>query len=96
MISLSAVEDQVRQILNDSELELVAVNIPDGKKGEKIILMIMGNSEIDGLKQQLIAAKCNPLMIPQEIYSLQEVPKLGSGKTDFKAAKQVAMELCAA
>jgi acyl-[acyl-carrier-protein]-phospholipid O-acyltransferase/long-chain-fatty-acid--[acyl-carrier-protein] ligase len=56
----------------------------------------MGNSEIDGLKQQLIAAKCNPLMIPQEIYSLQEVPKLGSGKTDFKAAKQVAMELCAA
>jgi acyl-[acyl-carrier-protein]-phospholipid O-acyltransferase/long-chain-fatty-acid--[acyl-carrier-protein] ligase len=96
MISLSAVEDQVRQILNDSELELVAVNIPDGKKGEKIILMIMGNSEIDGLKQKLIAAKCNPLMIPQEIYSLQEVPKLGSGKTDFKAAKQVAMELCAA
>lgn len=96
MISLTAVEDQVRQILNDSEREMVAVNLPDGKKGEKIILMIKGDSAFEGLKQQLIATKCNPLMIPAEICTLQEVPKLGSGKTDFKAAKKVAMELYAA
>ncbi|MCP4406859.1 MAG: acyl-[ACP]--phospholipid O-acyltransferase [Gammaproteobacteria bacterium] len=93
MISLSAVEGQVRQVLNDSELEMVVVGLPDGKKGEKISLLITGNGETDGLRKQLIAAKCSPLMIPAEIYSVKELPKLGSGKTDFKAAVKMATEL---
>lgn len=96
MISLSTVEDQVRQVLNNGDLEIVAVNIPDGKKGEKIILMATGIPEVDGLRQQLLAAKCNPLTIPAEIHAVAEVPKLGSGKTDFKAAKEMAVELSAA
>jgi acyl-[acyl-carrier-protein]-phospholipid O-acyltransferase/long-chain-fatty-acid--[acyl-carrier-protein] ligase len=34
----------------------------------------------------------NPLMIPSEFRSVGEVPKLGSGKTDFAQAKQLALQ----
>jgi len=41
MVSLSAVEETIRHALGgDPELDLVAVNVPDSKKGEKIILLI--------------------------------------------------------
>jgi Acyl-CoA synthetases (AMP-forming)/AMP-acid ligases II len=95
MISLGAVEEQVRRIINNSELEMIAVNLPDGKKGEKVVLMVAGDIDISALKQQLIAAQCNPLMIPSQIYSLPEVPRLGSGKTNFKEARRIALKLCA-
>ncbi len=39
MISLTQVEEQVRRVLGEPEMELVAVNVPDPKKGERIILL---------------------------------------------------------
>lgn len=87
MISLTAVEEQIRTCLQQPELEMVAVNLPDEKKGEKIILMIAEQIELENLKKTLLDAGCNPLMIPSEIVQVEEIPKLGSGKTDFKAAK---------
>jgi Acyl-coenzyme A synthetases/AMP-(fatty) acid ligases len=85
----------VRRVINNSELEMIAVNLPDGKKGEEVVLMVAGDIDISALKQQLIAAQCNPLMIPSQIYSLPEVPRLGSGKTNFKEARRIALKLCA-
>ncbi len=90
MVSLSAVEQQIRQIVGNSELELVAVNLPDDKKGEKIVLLIAGTHDEAVLKRQLIDGGMNPLMIPATIRSLAEIPKLGSGKTDFGSARQLA------
>ncbi len=90
MVSLSAVEQQVRQILNQPELELVAVNLPDDKKGEKIVLLLTGTYDEAAVKRQLLDGGMNPLMIPATIRSLAEIPKLGSGKTDFGTAKKVA------
>ena len=90
MVSLSAVEQQIRQIVGNPELELVAVNLPDDKKGEKIVLLIAGTHDEAVLKRQLIDGGMNPLMIPATIRSLAEIPKLGSGKTDFGSARQLA------
>ena len=87
MISLTAVEEEIRKVLQNPELELVAVNLPDEKKGEKIVLMIAEQIELEIIKKAMLDADCNPLTIPSEIYCVEEIPKLGSGKTDFKAAK---------
>jgi acyl-[acyl-carrier-protein]-phospholipid O-acyltransferase/long-chain-fatty-acid--[acyl-carrier-protein] ligase len=97
MISLTAVEEQVHQVLkklDKFEIELVAVNTPDDKKGEKITLLI-ADQEIIGkeLKKALINAKTNVLMIPSTFINVDEVPKLGSGKTDFNAAKKQVLDL---
>jgi len=91
MISLTAVEDQIRLILKQPELELVAVNLPDEKKGEKIVLLIAAEIDLDGLRKALLEAGINPLMLPAELRRVAEIPKLGSGKTDFKAARKLAM-----
>lgn len=91
MISLTLVEEQVRRVLGDPEMELAAVNIPDEKKGERIILLVAADLDPDGLRKALIEAGLNPLTIPAEIRPVDQVPKLGSGKTDFSGAKRLAL-----
>ena len=88
MISLTAVEESVRNALNQPELELVAVNLPDEKKGERVVLMIAQEYQLEDIKKTMLDADVNALMIPAELKVVDEIPKLGSGKTDFKLAKQ--------
>lgn len=92
MISLTAVEEAVRSALNEPELELVAVNLSDDKKGEKVILVIAKEIELAAIKKLMLDADMNPLMIPADIKVVEEIPKLGSGKTDFKIAKKLLLE----
>lgn len=92
MISLTAVEEAVRNALNEPELELVAVNLPDEKKGEKVILMIAKEIELADIKKAMLDADANPLMIPAAVSVTKEIPKLGSGKTDFKLAKKLLID----
>lgn len=93
MISLGVVEEKLRSVLAQPELELVAVNLPDEKKGEKIVALVATDLEGQDVRKQLLAAQISPLMIPAEIYLVPSVPKLGSGKTDFAAARAMALEL---
>jgi acyl-[acyl-carrier-protein]-phospholipid O-acyltransferase/long-chain-fatty-acid--[acyl-carrier-protein] ligase len=91
MISLTQVEEQVRRVLGEPERELVAVNLPDPKKGERIVLLVAGEIDPDGLRKALTDAQLNPLTLPAEIRPVAEMPKLGSGKTDFSSAKRLAL-----
>jgi len=92
MVSLTAVEEQVRTVLQLPEMELVAINAPDEKKGEQIVLLATGQADYESLKAALLAAKCNPLMIPSLLINTEAIPKLGSGKTDFNAAKALVLQ----
>jgi len=89
MISLTAVEEQIRSALNNPELELVAVNFPDEKKGERIEILINDDISEKDLRKQLLAVDTNPLMIPTAVQYVETIPKLGSGKTDFNTARKV-------
>ena len=90
MISLSSVEQNIRNAANQNDLELVAVNLPDDKKGEKIIVLVAGIIDTESMKKAMLASGCNPLMIPSKCIRVDDIPKLGSGKTDFKQAKSIA------
>mgnify|MGYP001824455043 CR=1 FL=1 len=91
MISLTQVEEEVRRILGEPDMELVAVNTPDEKKGERIVLLAAAELEPDTIRKALVDAGMNPLTIPAEIRPVEQIPKLGSGKTDFSAAKRLAL-----
>jgi acyl-[acyl-carrier-protein]-phospholipid O-acyltransferase/long-chain-fatty-acid--[acyl-carrier-protein] ligase len=93
MISLGSVEETIAKIINNEEVEIAAVALPDEKKGEKILLLISGDVESVDLKQKLIDEKISPLMIPQEFIKVEGIPKLGSGKTDFSSVKKLAVEM---
>lgn len=92
MVSLTAVENKIYECLEGMEdIKLVCVNIPDEKKGEKIILVIDKN--IEDLKSKLIDFGINPLWIPSVIKVVEQVPVLGTGKIDFKGAKDLVLEI---
>jgi acyl-[acyl-carrier-protein]-phospholipid O-acyltransferase/long-chain-fatty-acid--[acyl-carrier-protein] ligase len=90
MISLGAVEEQIGSGLPE-EVEITAVALPDSKKGEKIVLLYAGAITLDALKQHIAESGLNPLMAPSDYMEVEAIPKLGSGKKDFKQAKQLAM-----
>jgi acyl-[acyl-carrier-protein]-phospholipid O-acyltransferase/long-chain-fatty-acid--[acyl-carrier-protein] ligase len=93
IVSLSAVEQAVRNSLDNPEQELVAVNLEDEQKGETIVLLHEAPLESDRLRRAMLDAGCNPLMIPSTWIKVDKVPKLGSGKTDFAAAKSLARRM---
>ncbi|MBY4678448.1 acyl-[ACP]--phospholipid O-acyltransferase [Marinobacterium arenosum] len=95
MVSLSAVEQGVRSCLQAPELPLVAVNLPDAKKGEKLVLLLEGEHEPTVVRQQLVQNGLAPLMVPAAIYPVPQVPVLGSGKTDYRSSRELAEALCA-
>jgi acyl-[acyl-carrier-protein]-phospholipid O-acyltransferase/long-chain-fatty-acid--[acyl-carrier-protein] ligase len=93
MVSLGQVEEQVRRVLGQPELELAAVNLPDPKKGERVVLLLAGEMDGDAVRRALIEAGSNPLTVPAEFLPVEQVPKLGSGKTDFAAVRRLALSL---
>ncbi|TRX58117.1 acyl-[ACP]--phospholipid O-acyltransferase [Thalassomonas sp. M1454] len=91
MISLQAVEQEVNNVISDDMGEFMAVNLPDSKKGEKIVILTTTDITVDELRQTLLDNSTNPLMIPTAVYKVEQVPKLGSGKSDFAGAKKLAL-----
>ncbi len=99
MISLSAVEQKVQESIvfgddadgQQQDVEVVAVNVPDEKKGEKIILLCEYEIDIHALKNAMLANRCNPLMLPHSVITVDALPKLGSGKVDFARAKKLTL-----
>ena len=91
MISLTIVEEEILDACNDNELEIAATCLPDQRKGEKIILLATNNLDKNKLKKLLSVANVNPLYHPAQVILVEEIPKLGSGKTDFGVTKKIAL-----
>lgn len=93
MVSLGLLEASIRRAVDDFEMELVAVNIPDERKGESIIVLANRNLDKQSLRVDLLALGLSSLALPSACYLVDEVPKLGSGKTDFGTAKKLALNV---
>ena len=91
MISLTTVEEEILEVCNDKDLEIAATCLPDQRKGEKIVILATNNLDKNQLKKLLSDAKVNPLYYPAQVLMVEEIPKLGSGKTDFGATKKIAL-----
>lgn len=91
MISLTSVEEEVFKIFGE-EIECCAVNAPDTKKGEKIVLLYSASMEIAQIKKVILASQIDPLMKPSTYMKIDEIPKLGTGKMDFKGSKKYVLE----
>ncbi len=94
MVSLGAVEDRVLEVLgNNEEIEVAAINLPDAKKGERILLLVNDKVDASGLRKKLVDAGMNTLMIPADVVAVDAIPILGTGKRDFGKIKQLAQSL---
>ena len=92
MVSLGLIEGEIRKILGENDQISISA-LPDAKKGEKLVLLLEGAMEVETLKEQIKSLEMNPLFVPSEYYKVAELPKLGTGKADFKGAKKLVKEL---
>lgn len=90
MISLGAIEAELGKIL-DEDIHFITTNLPDDKKGEKVILLYSGDIDVKEISQKI--TNLTPIMRPSEIYKVESIPVLGSGKVDLKGTKELAIKL---
>jgi acyl-[acyl-carrier-protein]-phospholipid O-acyltransferase/long-chain-fatty-acid--[acyl-carrier-protein] ligase len=92
MVSLGLVESKIVKVLKE-DTQIAITALPDTKKGEKLVLLLEGDTDLDTIKEQIKSLEINSLFIPSEYYKVENLPKLGTGKADFKGVKSLAKEL---
>jgi acyl-[acyl-carrier-protein]-phospholipid O-acyltransferase/long-chain-fatty-acid--[acyl-carrier-protein] ligase len=91
MVSLSAVEALASEIW--PTLMLIAVALPDQRKGERIVLMTTDDKVSREQFLRYARGKGAPeLVVPAEVLLVDRMPLLGSGKPDYVAALAMAKE----
>lgn len=97
MVSLGYVEEAIRRAIGSTNAEVAAVALPDGRKGERIVVLV-GNEHADrhAIRSALLQADLLPLYMPKAIIPTPSIPKLGSGKTDYSQVQRLALECVAA
>jgi acyl-[acyl-carrier-protein]-phospholipid O-acyltransferase/long-chain-fatty-acid--[acyl-carrier-protein] ligase len=91
MVSLSSIETKLAVAFPDSAHAILAV--PDHKKGEQLVLVTTDkNLERKQIAEGLKREGASDLMIPRVILQMDELPVLGSGKTDYVALARIVRE----
>ena len=91
MISLAAVEALASELWPDALSAVVAV--PDARKGERLILVTQQKGATRSEFQMLARARhASELMLPSEVWVLDKLPLLGSGKVDMVAVAKLVHE----
>ncbi len=92
MISLAMVERLAANCWPEDQH--AALNLPDPVKGENIVLL---TTHRGADRQELIAAAqhegLGELYIPRRVWTVREIPLLGSGKPDYPGARRLAETL---
>lgn len=99
MVPHLKVEEEVGKILkvgdDDDCLRACVTAVPDEKKGERLIVLYTKTEKtVDEIRASLRAAGLANLFIPgnEGFIEVAEIPLLGTGKLDLKAAKDLALE----
>ncbi len=90
MISLTAVETVIQKIWPDKAHAVVS--IPDARKGEALVLLTeYAQAELSNLLEHFRANGLTELAVPKKHLVLEKIPLLGSGKTDYVKAREMAL-----
>jgi acyl-[acyl-carrier-protein]-phospholipid O-acyltransferase/long-chain-fatty-acid--[acyl-carrier-protein] ligase len=79
-----------------AETSLVFVTgVPDAAKGEALVLLTTRDLNAEELRARLTAAGVPNLWVPRIVRRVEEIPMLGSGKTDLKRCHELALQAAA-
>jgi acyl-[acyl-carrier-protein]-phospholipid O-acyltransferase/long-chain-fatty-acid--[acyl-carrier-protein] ligase len=91
MVSLNAVEAYAQTVWPDHLHAAVA--LPDSRKGERIILFTdHADAKTEELQAWCKANGASELAVPKRIVVVDQIPVLGSGKTDYVVMQRMAAE----
>ena len=87
MISLVKVEDVLQKILPEGAACSV-VEIPDALKGVRIVAAVTQKVEERKIIKQMAGHLPN-ISLPKQFVVIEELPKMGSGKIDFRSVTEI-------
>ncbi|MBZ5487292.1 acyl-[ACP]--phospholipid O-acyltransferase [Halomonas aquamarina] len=90
MVGLASVEQAVKATLPDPDTPVMAVNVPDAIKGERIVLLSETPLDTQATRTAMLENGASPMMVPSHWFSVEALPSLGSGKPDIAGAKRLA------
>ena len=89
MVSLTAAEDLAVAVWPNERHAVISM--PDAKKGEKLLLVTdRPDAAVAALLQHAQSIGAPELSVPRKILKVQEIPVLGTGKTDYVAIQRMA------
>ncbi|GJM11895.1 MAG: hypothetical protein DHS20C12_02980 [Pseudohongiella sp.] len=91
MVSLVMVEETLNEI-TPAEVECCAVELPDAKRGSRIVAVTSVEVNQQDLSKRLSKALPN-LALPKKYVHVPEFPRMGSGKTDFRSLTEIVRAL---
>lgn len=92
MVSLTAVEESLAGKFQHLGLraEVAIVSEPDDRKGEKLIAVANHpDITLEAIRELLIESGHSNLSVPKQVKVTPTIPKLGSGKTDYRRLQQM-------
>lgn len=88
MVSLTAAEDLATAVWPDARHAVVS--LPDPKKGERLVLVTdRRDAETGPLLAHAQQIGAPELAVPRKLIKVQEIPVLGTGKTDYVALQRI-------
>ncbi|MDP6416232.1 MAG: AMP-binding protein, partial [Gammaproteobacteria bacterium] len=91
MISLVMVEETLNA-RTPEEVECCAVELPDAKRGSRIVAVTTQSVDPQELGKKLSEDLPN-LALPKQYVTIAEFPRMGSGKTDFRSLTKLVRDL---
>jgi acyl-[acyl-carrier-protein]-phospholipid O-acyltransferase/long-chain-fatty-acid--[acyl-carrier-protein] ligase len=71
---------------------MVAVaGVPDPSKGEALVLLVTENVSSEDVRSRLLELGLPNLWIPKIVKRVETIPMLGTGKTDLKVVRELAL-----
>ncbi|MGE5314246.1 MAG: AMP-binding protein [Acidobacteriota bacterium] len=91
MISLIRVEGALEHVL-PADIECCVVEVPDPLKGAKIVAVTTKPIDEKSVLRQ-IATQLPNIALPRQFIVMEELPKMGSGKIDFRTITEKARDI---
>jgi acyl-[acyl-carrier-protein]-phospholipid O-acyltransferase/long-chain-fatty-acid--[acyl-carrier-protein] ligase len=95
MVSHLTIEEMCQKLLDQNEPVVAVTSLPDEKKGEQIVLLYVKDKvDPEVLYEKLTETDLPKLYLPkpENLIGIDEIPRLGSGKTDILKLRQIAKE----
>lgn len=96
MVPHGTVEQKIVEAFGWDQLEAPVIfvcGVPDKTKGESLVVLSTNEVTADVLRAKLTENGLPNLWIPRVVKRVEKIPMLGTGKTDLKRCRELALEL---
>jgi len=91
MVSLVKIESVLEKILPD-DIQCCVVEVPDSTKGARIVAVTTEKIDQKPILKQL-AEQLPKIALPKQFLVIEDLPKMGSGKIDFRQLTQTVKDM---